>query len=84
MSGKEIVKIARRDLVQGRGHTDMMSDVKAAAMLDANPWAGATLLLLLLLMAVAYLWARHRQRVVDTGLVHLDEEPVPAEAARVS
>ena len=57
MTGKEIVKIARRDLVQGRGHTDMMSDVKAAAMLDANPWAGTTLLLLLLLMAVGYLWA---------------------------
>jgi amino acid transporter len=24
---------------------------------------------------LAYLWSRHRQRVVDTGLVHLDVEP---------
>lgn len=24
---------------------------------------------------LGYLWVRHRQRVVDTGLVHLDAEP---------
>ena len=57
MTSKEIVKIARRDLAHGRGHTDFMPDVKAAAMLDANPWAGTTLLLLLALMAAAYFWA---------------------------
>ena len=29
---------------------------------------------------LVYLWARHRQRVIDTGLVHLDADPeeVPA------
>ena len=57
MTGKEIVKAARRDLAQGRGHTAFMSDVKAASMLDATPWAGITLLLLVAMMAVGYLWA---------------------------
>ena len=57
MSGKEIVKTARRDLARGRGYTEFMPDVKAAAMLDANPWAGTTLLLLMALMVAAYYWA---------------------------
>jgi adhesin transport system membrane fusion protein len=57
MPGKDLVKITRRDLVQARGHTEFMSDVKAASMLDATPWAGITLLLLVALMAVGYLWA---------------------------
>lgn len=57
MTGKDIVNATRSDLVRGRGHTEFMSDVKAATMLDATPWAGATLLLLLALMAVGYLWA---------------------------
>ena len=29
---------------------------------------------------LAHLWTNHRQRVVDTGLVHLDE-PAPDEAS---
>ncbi len=57
MTGKQIVKATRRDIAHGRGHTDFMPDLKAATMLDANPWAGTTLLLLLLLMAAAYFWA---------------------------
>ena len=66
MTGKDIVKLARRDLAQGRGHSDMMSDVKAAAMLDANPYAGTTLLLLVLLMLVGYLWAESAELDVVT------------------
>lgn len=57
MPGKEIVTITRRDLARGRGHTEFMSDVKAATLLDATPWAGITLLLLVALMAVGYYWA---------------------------
>lgn len=57
MPGKEIATITRRDLARGRGHTEFMSDVKAATMLDATPWAGFTLLLLVLFMATAYWWA---------------------------
>jgi hypothetical protein len=26
------------------------------------------------LVYLGYLWARHRQRVIDTGLVHLDTD----------
>jgi adhesin transport system membrane fusion protein len=57
MTGKQLAKIPRRDIARGRGHTEFMSDVKSAAILDANPWAGTTLLLLILLMAVGYWWA---------------------------
>ena len=57
MTGKEIVKTARRDLARGRGHTKFMSDVKAASMLDTTPWSGITLVLLAALMAVGYYWA---------------------------
>ena len=57
MTGKEITKPSRRDLARVRGHTDFMPDVKAAAMLDVNPWAGNTLVLLMILLAVAYFWA---------------------------
>jgi len=63
MTGRKIITTTRRDLARGRGHTAFMSDVKAASMLDANPWAGATLLLLALLMAVGYRWAD--QAVLD-------------------
>ncbi len=56
-TGKQLAPISRRDLARGRGYTEFMSDVKAATLLDANPWAGTTLLLLLLLMGVGYLWA---------------------------
>ena len=72
MTGKEIVKAARRDLAQGRGHTAFMSDVKAASMLDATPWAGITLLLLVVMMAVGYLWADNAlldQVTLGTGRV---------------
>lgn len=48
----------------------------------AGPVVGVWMLLGLIYLA--YLWARHRQRVVDTGLVHLDEDPVVAETSRVS
>ena len=41
MSAKQVVKAARRDLALGRDQADMMSDIKAAALLDKNPWAGA-------------------------------------------
>ena len=57
MTGKEITKTTRRDLARARGHTDFMPDVKAAAVLDVNPWAGTTLLLLMLLLAAGYFWA---------------------------
>ena len=57
MTGKDIVKANRGDLVRGRGQSQFMTDVRAASMLDATPWAGFTLLLLIALMAVGYLWA---------------------------
>jgi hypothetical protein len=38
----------------------------------AGPIVGVWMLLGLLYLA--YLWARHRQRVLDTGLVHLDAD----------
>ena len=63
MTGKEITKPSRRDLARVRGHTDFMPDVKAAAMLDVNPWAGNTLVLLMILLAVAYFWASTQQCV---------------------
>jgi adhesin transport system membrane fusion protein len=59
MTGREIAKITRGDLARGRGHTEFMSDVKAASMLDATPWAGITLMLLAVFMGVAYYWADH-------------------------
>jgi amino acid transporter len=31
--------------------------------------------MLLGVLYLVYLWARHRQRVIDTGLVHLDADP---------
>jgi len=58
MPAHEVVKITRRDVARGRGHSRYMSDARAATMLDATPWAGTTLLLLMALMAAAYLWAR--------------------------
>lgn len=72
MTGKDLVKTTRRDLAQGRGHTEFMSDVKAASMLDATPWAGITLLLLVAMMAVGYLWADNAvldQVTLGTGRV---------------
>ena len=57
MTDKNMVKASRRDVAHGRGHSGFMPDVKAAAMLDANPWAGTTLLLLMVLMGAAYWWA---------------------------
>ena len=57
MASNEIVKITRRDIARGRGHTEFMSDVKAATVLDAKPWAGLTLVLLAVLLFVAWLWA---------------------------
>jgi len=57
MASNEIVKITRRDIARGRGHTEFMSDVKAATVLDAKPWAGLTLVLLVVLLFVAWLWA---------------------------
>jgi len=57
MANNEIGKIMRPDLARARGYSEFMSDVHAATMLDAKPWAGATLLLLILLMAAGYYWA---------------------------
>ncbi len=47
----------------------------------AGPVVGVWMLLGLLYLA--YLWTRHRQRVVDTGLVHLDDEPEAVEASSI-
>jgi adhesin transport system membrane fusion protein len=72
MASNEITPITRRDLARGRGHTEFMSDVKAATLLDARPWAGLTLVLLVVLLAVAYLWARDAvldEVTVGTGRV---------------
>src|SRR5262245_20898828 len=57
MAGSEIVKLPRRDVAHARGQTAFISDVKAATMLDATPWAGLTLILFAVLMVVGYLWA---------------------------
>ena len=37
---------------------------------------------LLGLLYLGYLWTRHRQRVIDTGLVHLEDEPLSGETVR--
>lgn len=42
----------------------------------AGPIVGVWMLLGLIYLA--YLWSRHRQRVIDVGLVHLDAEPETA------
>ena len=57
MIPKETVKIHPREQAP-RAHTDFMPDVKAASMMDVNPWTGTTLLLLAVVMVVGYLWAR--------------------------
>jgi amino acid transporter len=45
----------------------------------AGPIVGVWMLIGLVYLAL--LWKRHRQRVVDTGLVHLDADDEPAEVA---
>jgi adhesin transport system membrane fusion protein len=57
MPPKQIGKIEPREKTP-RAHTDFMPDVKAATMMDVNPWAGTTLLLLAVVLVVGYLWAR--------------------------
>ena len=57
MRPKQIVKIEPREKAP-RAHADFMPDVKAATMMDVNPWAGTTLLLLAVVMVVGFLWAR--------------------------
>jgi adhesin transport system membrane fusion protein len=57
MAGNQVVKMSRRDVAHGRGHTEFMADVKAATLLDATPWTGLTLVLLVAALAVGYLWA---------------------------
>jgi adhesin transport system membrane fusion protein len=57
MAGNEIVRATRSDIARGRDHTEFMSDVKAATVLDAKPWTGLTLVLLVVVLVVAYLWA---------------------------
>lgn len=57
MTGKEVAKVSRRDVVQARTHGQFMSDAKAATLLDATPWAGMTLVLLAAALAVGFLWA---------------------------
>ena len=47
----------------------------------AGPIVGVWMLLGIVYLA--YLWTRHRQRVVDTGLVHVDDEGGPIETAEV-
>jgi adhesin transport system membrane fusion protein len=72
MAGNQVVRISRTDVARGRGHTEFMSDVKAATMLDAKPWAGLTLVLLIVLLAVAWLWAESAvldEVTVGTGRV---------------
>jgi len=49
--------LKRRDFALARSHSAFVSEAKAAAMLDANPWAGATLLILLAVLVTGYLWA---------------------------
>ena len=72
MNGKNLVSISRRDLARGRGHTDYMPGAKAAALLDVTPWAGSTLLLLILIAAAGYYWADYAvldEVTVGTGRV---------------
>jgi adhesin transport system membrane fusion protein len=58
MSGdKPLPSVRRRDYALARGQTEFISEARAAAMLDANPWAGATLLILLAIVVTGYLWA---------------------------
>jgi amino acid transporter len=46
----------------------------------AGPIVGVWMLLGVIYLA--YLWTRHRQRVVDTGLVHVDDDVTDDEAGR--
>jgi adhesin transport system membrane fusion protein len=57
MAAHEVVKITPRDIARARGHGEFMSDARAATMLDATPWTGTILLLMLALIAAAYIWA---------------------------
>jgi len=56
-TGKDLARASRRDLALARKEAAILSDADSAAMLDANPWAGATLLLLAAILATAWLWA---------------------------
>lgn len=49
---------SRRDWRRARADKDLLADVRSAAMLDANPLAGASLLLLVAVLATGFLWAR--------------------------
>jgi adhesin transport system membrane fusion protein len=48
---------AARDLERARGYGSYMSDTRAAMLLDANPFAGLSLLLLILVLLAGGLWA---------------------------
>jgi len=47
----------RRDLEEARGYGDYMAEVRAAALLDANPFAGLSLLMLVAVLGVGWFWA---------------------------
>ncbi len=50
-------KPTRRDWRDAWGDRDLLADPRTAALIDANPLAGATLLLLLAILAAAWIWA---------------------------
>lgn len=53
----QLARSSRQDLDLARGQADMIADARAATLMEANPWAGATLLLMLALLAAGYFWA---------------------------
>lgn len=47
-----------RDRALARRDSDLLADARAATLLDANPMAGMSLLLLVLVLGAGFLWAR--------------------------
>lgn len=66
MKGTELAPSKRQDLRLARGQADLMADARAATLVESNPWAGATLLLMLVLMVAGYYWAANASLDVVT------------------
>ena len=54
-----LLYLERKDLVAARRDVDYLTDARAALVLDANPLAGLSLLLVLVVLAAGYMWADH-------------------------
>jgi multidrug efflux pump subunit AcrA (membrane-fusion protein) len=52
-----LLYLERKDLARARRDVDYLNDARAALILDANPFAGLSLLFILVVLGSGYLWA---------------------------